>query len=50
MAARQGRQDFAIVLDLLRKHDPEGLRAKGMDATARATFYASRVAELAQAA
>ncbi len=48
-AARRGG-DLGVVLDLLKKHDPEKLREQGLDATARAAHYAQRLEDLAQAA
>jgi hypothetical protein len=49
-AARQGRHDWSVVLELLIKHDPDGLRQQDFDATARAAFYTRRIEDLARAA
>lgn len=49
-AARQGRHDWSVVLELLIKYDPDGLRHQDMDATARAAFYTQRIEDLARAA
>ena len=49
-AAKRGHSDFGTVLNLLIKHDPDNLRAEGMDAPARRLAYARRLESLARAA
>lgn len=49
-AAKSGAQDFGTILNLLIKHDPEGLKGRGLDATARQAFYAQKIERISRAA
>ncbi len=49
-AAKSGSDKLGVVLDLLIKHDPDGMRDKGMDAQTRRSHYAQRIEQISRAA